>query len=81
MTDEFTEMKKLVIEELVNQIEGSDKKELAKEFNLTEEQLNDLTRKMLDKWLNNPDYILFIASMLGLSVPRKDKERKTHYIG
>ena len=36
---------------------------------------------MLDKWLNNPDFILIIADVLGLSLPRKTKEKKAHYIG
>lgn len=81
MSDEFLEMKRLVINELVNQIDHKDKEGLAKEFSLTEEQLNDLTRKMLDKWLANPDYIVMIATMLGISLPRKSKEKKAHYIG
>lgn len=81
MSDDFTEMKKLVIGALVDQIDSGNKKELAKEFNLTEEQLDMLIRKLLDAWLSNPDYIMFIASMLGLSAPRKNKEKKAHYIG
>lgn len=81
MPDEFLEMKKLIIDELVGQIDESEKKALAKEFNLTKDRIDSLIKKLLDKWLNNPDYILFIASMLGLSMPRKTKERKAHYIG
>lgn len=82
--DEFTELKKAVIDALASQIDNKNKKELAKEFGLTEEQLDVLVRKLLDAWLSNPDYIVFIASMLGLSMPRKDEksEKKSrHYIG
>jgi len=76
--DEMLELKKLVIEHLASRI---DKKELAAEYKLTDEQLDSLTRKMLDSWLNNPDFILIIADVLGLSLPRKTKEKKAHYIG
>ena len=76
--DEMLELKKLVIEHLASRI---DKKELAAEYKLTAEQLDSLTRKMLDSWLNNPDFILIIADVLGLSLPRKTKEKKAHYIG
>lgn len=80
-TDEFTGMKKVVIDALAEQIGGESREKMSKEFGLTEEQLEKLIRKMLDAWLNNPDYIMFIASMLGLSMPRKTKEGKAHYIG
>ena len=76
--DEMLELKKLVIEHLASRI---DKKELAAEYKLTDEQLDSLTRKMLDSWLNNPDFILIIADVLGLSLPRNTKEKKAHYIG
>ena len=81
MSDEYLELKKMVIEHLVNQLDETDKKELTKEFNLTEEQLDTLTKKMLDKWLSNTDFIIMIATMLGISMPRKNKERKANYIG
>ncbi|HLC76823.1 MAG TPA: hypothetical protein VJH04_01325 [archaeon] len=73
------DLKKMVINELMNQIE--DKKELGKEFNLTEGQINALIEKMLDKWLNNTDFVVMIATALGLSMPRKTKDRSSRYIG
>ena len=78
MQDGFLQLKKIVIEELASKIE---RKELAKEFNLTEEQLDLLIKKMLDKWLNSTDFILIIADVLGLSMPRKTKEKRARYIG
>lgn len=79
MADEMLELKKIVIEHLASRVE---KKELAKEFGLSESQLESLVRKMLDTWLNNPDFIIIIADVLGLSLPRKSSEKKSHhYIG
>ena len=79
MTNGFLDLKKMVINELMNQIE--DKKDLGKEFNLTEEQINALIEKMLDKWLDNTDFVVMIATALGLSMPRKTKDRSSRYIG
>ena len=81
MADDYLELKKLVISELVSRIDSKDKKGLAKEFNLTEEQLNNLIEKMLDKWLSSTDFVIMIATALGLSMPRKTKEKRAHYIG
>ena len=81
MSDKFLELKKLVIDELAQQLDSEEKKELAKEFRLTEEQIDFLVRKLLDKWLSNPDYIVMVATMLGISMPRKQKDRKANYIG
>lgn len=78
---DFLELKKMVINELVNQIDSGEKKELGKEFNLSEEQLNDLINKMLDKWLNTTDFVVMIATALGISMPRKTKDRSSRYIG
>lgn len=79
--DDFLELKKMVINELVGQIDENDKKELGKEFNLTEEQLGTLITKMLDKWLDSVDFVVMVATALGLSVPRKTKDRPARYIG
>ena len=81
MSDEFLQLKKLVINELVNQIDSEERKKLGKEFNLSEEQLNDLISKMLDKWLNSTDFVVLIATALGISMPRKTKDRSSRYIG
>ena len=78
---ELLEMKKMVINELINQIDDEDKKDLGKEFNLTKEQLNSLITKMLDKWLDTGDFVVMIATALGLSMPRKAKDRSSRYIG
>ena len=81
MSDEFLQLKRLVIENLVSQIDPEEKKGLGKEFNLTEEQLDNLITKMLDKWLNSTDFVVMIATALGLSMPRKTKDRSSRYIG
>ena len=81
MSDKFLELKRLVIDELAGQLDAAEKKELAKEFKLTEEQIDFLVKKLLDKWLSNPDYIIMVATMLGISMPRKQKERRAQYIG
>ena len=81
MPDKFLELKRLVIDELAGQLDAAEKKDLAKEFKLTEEQIDFLVNKLLDKWLSNPDYIIMVATMLGISMPRKQKERRAQYIG
>ena len=78
---DFLELKKMVINELINQIDSEERKELGKEFNLSEEQLNDLIGKMLDKWLNSTDFVVMMATALGISMPRKTKDRSSRYIG
>ncbi|HLC67765.1 MAG TPA: hypothetical protein VJI12_02670 [archaeon] len=79
MSDEFLEVKRLVIEELVSQIDG--KKEIAKEFGLTAERLDELVVKLADKWLTNPDFVVMLATVLGISMPRRGKEKRARYIG
>lgn len=81
MSDEFLEMKKLVMSELIGQLDAPDKKSLEKEFNLTDEQLNALISNLLDKWLNNADFVVMLATVLGISLPRKSKENRARYIG
>ena len=78
---DFLELKKMVINELINQIDSEERKELGKEFNLSEEQLNDLIGKMLDKWINSTDFVVMMATALGISMPRKTKDRSSRYIG
>ncbi len=75
------ELKKIIINELVNQIDNKDKKDIAKEFGISEDSLDELVKKLLDKWLTNPDLIVMIATSLGLSMPRKTKDRPARYIG
>ena len=79
MSDGFLEVKRLVIEELVRQIE--DKDDIAKEFGLSEEKLGDLIVKLADKWLTNPDHVIMLATLFGISMPRKSKDRSSRYIG
>ena len=81
MPDDFTEMKRLVIDNLAGQIDSHDKREMGKDYKLTEDQVDELIRKMLDKWLDNVDFVVMIASVLGISLPRKTKDRSSRYIG
>jgi len=81
MTDEFLELKRLVIEELVKQLDEDDKKEISKEFGLAEKKLDELIVKLADKWLSNQDYVIMLATVLGISMPRKSKDRSSRYIG
>lgn len=81
MTDDFLEIKKLVIAELIKQISDRDKRDLAKEFGLSDERLHDLIVKLADKWLNNADYVVMLASIFGVSAPRKTKDKSSRYIG
>ena len=81
MSDEFLQLKRLVIENLVGQMDSKEKSNLGKEFNLTEEQVDNFISKMLDKWLNSTDFVVMIASALGISMPRKTKDRSARYIG
>ena len=81
MSDKFLELKKLVIDELAGQFDSAEKKELAKEFHMTEEQMEFLVKKLLDKWLSNVDFVVMVATMLGISMPRQTKERRANYIG
>jgi hypothetical protein len=81
MENEFLEVKRLVIEELVSQIDDGDRDEIAREFGLTREKLDDLIVKLVDRWLVNPDHIVMLATVLGIAAPRKSKEGRAHYIG
>ncbi|MBI4174751.1 MAG: hypothetical protein HY517_03825 [Candidatus Aenigmarchaeota archaeon] len=78
---DFLELKKLVINELAGQFDEHEKAELGKKFKLSAERMDDLIKELLNKWLSSADLVVMIASLLGLSAPRKMKERKTHYIG
>ena len=81
MADKFLEMKKLVITELLQQLDSDESRKISKEFKLSEEQFKSLTEKLLDTWLSNPDYIVMLASVLGVSAPRVTKDRSRNYIG
>ncbi len=82
--EDFLELKKLVINELAGQFDVEEKEKLGKQFNLTAEQIDELIKELLNKWLSSADFVVMIASLMGLSAPRKTKEKgekKTHYIG
>ena len=81
MSDKFLELKKLVIDELAGQLDSKEKKDLAKEFHMAEEQMDLLVKKLLDNWLSNADFVVMVATMLGISMPRQTKERRANYIG
>lgn len=85
MSEDYLELKKLVIDELAGQFDQQEKAELGKKFKLSAEQMDELVKELLNKWLSSTDFVIMIASLLGLSAPRtkEDKgERKSrHYIG
>lgn len=81
---DMKEMKKLLIDYLYAMIADDKKtmKELEHEFKLTEEQLERLVKKFLDKWLQSPDMIAMLCEVLGV-YPTGAAESKGHgyYIG
>jgi hypothetical protein len=77
--DDLTELKRIIIEHLAG-LETRKRREIAAEFNLSEEKLDELARRLLNEWLNNPELIMLLASELGLSMPRSRKEKKARYI-
>lgn len=81
---DMKEMKKLLIDYLYATIANDKKamKELEHEFKLSEEQLEKLVKKFLDKWLQSPDLVAMLCELLGVyQTGEEESKGQKYYIG
>ena len=86
MVHNMKELKRLVIERFYSEIADDKKamKELEKEYDLPEEKMEKLVKKLLDMWLDSPDFIAFLSETMGIyptDAEEKESGDQKEYIG